>query len=82
MDDYRSKYRSGLGGSSGLAQGSKAGAFVKGGVQKSNVEGGVKEELVTKSHYTEERPDEGPDPKKRFTFLFHVYISLSLVKWT
>ena len=64
MDDYRSKYRSGLGGSDS-SQGNRQGLFVKGGVQKSNVEGGVQEQVVTKSHYTEERVDEGPEPKKR-----------------
>jgi len=80
MDDYRSKYRSGLGGS-GSAQGSRQGLFIKGGIQKSNVEGGVAEELVTKSHYTEERPDEGPDPKKRLISPFRCCISVCLAKW-
>ena len=80
MDDYRSKYRSGLGGSG--SSGNRSGAFVKGGVQKSNVEGGVAEELVTKSHYTEERLDEGPDPKKRLTSPVCRCISVCLARWT
>lgn len=41
----------------------KSGYFVRGGVQKSNVDSEVHYEEVTKSHYETEKGE--PDPKKR-----------------